>query len=188
MLPSRRHTLRAAVLAAAAACLLPGTALADTGTGGVSPTDPQVAPPSKARIVGGKAVPPTDAPEEVRRAIEAANRIVEKPYKYGGGHAAVEDRGYDCSGAVSYALIGAGLLKAPLSSSGFMTWGESGPGRWITVWTNPGHAFVMIAGLRLDTGMRDRRALRRGVKPGRGPRWGYARPTTRFLPRHPKNL
>jgi hypothetical protein len=105
----------------------------------------------KATIINGKAYPPADAPQEVKEAIWAANEIVGMPYKYGGGHARVKDSGYDCSGTVSYALRGAGLLDTPLDSSSFLSWGEAGTGSWITVYTNPGHAFVVIAGLRLDT-------------------------------------
>ena len=103
----------------------------------------------------GTAVAPAEAPPQVHAAIQAANRIIGKPYKYGGGHAKVEDSGYDCSGTVSYALgaVGANILEdgIPLDSSRFMKWGEAGPGQWITVYTNPGHAFVVLAGMRLDT-------------------------------------
>jgi hypothetical protein len=105
----------------------------------------------KATIINGKAYPPADAPEEVKEAIWAANEIVGLPYKYGGGHARVKDSGYDCSGTVSYALHGGGLLDTPLDSSSFLSWGAAGTGSWITVYTNPGHAFLVIAGLRLDT-------------------------------------
>jgi hypothetical protein len=170
------------------ACLLPTGAFAAEGrkTGGVSAKDPRFAPTKKAKIVNGIAIPPRGAPQEVVEAIEAGNRIIRRPYKYGGGHAEVEDSGYDCSGTVSYALIGAGLLTAPLDSSSFMRWGLPGKGRWITVYTNPGHAFVMIAGLRLDTGFRSNRV--RGTHPGRGPRWDTPRPTRGFKARHPSNL
>ena len=109
----------------------------------------------------GTATPPADAPPEVVEFIQAANRIEDKPYKYGGGHAKVNDSGYDCSGAVSYGLIKAGLLKDPLDSSGFMKWGDRGKGSWITVYSNPGHAYAVIAGLRWDTSM----------TPGDGPGW-----------------
>jgi cell wall-associated NlpC family hydrolase len=141
--------------------------------------------PGQTATVGpdGLATVPIGAPAEVRAAIEAANRIIGKPYKYGGGHAKVEDRGYDCSGTVSYALLGAKLLKSPLDSSSFMRWGEAGPGQWITVYTNPGHAFVVIAGLRLDT------SAAGDPSGGKGPRW---RPTLRstrgFRARHPEGF
>ncbi len=97
---------------------------------------------------------PLKAPAEVQNAVVAANRIVGKPYRLGGGHAKVEDTAYDCSGTVSYALIGAGLLKTPLSSYEFDdAWknGVAGEGQWISVYGNSGHAFAIIAGLRLDT-------------------------------------
>jgi hypothetical protein len=128
----------------------------------------------------GLAAAPLDAPPQVQAAIAAANRIIGKPYKYGGGHGKVEDSGYDCSGTVSYALIGAKLLKTPLDSSSFMRWGEAGPGAWITVYTNPGHAFAVIAGLRLDT------SAAGDPSGGKGPRWRPVLRSTRgFKARHP---
>lgn len=137
----------------------------------------------------GTAVAPPSAPPQVHAAVQAANQIVGKPYKYGGGHASVRDRGYDCSGTVSFALIGAGLLKAPLDSSGFMRWARPGKGKWISVYTNPGHAYVMIAGLRLDTGMRDPNGARYGSRPGRGPRWNKTgRSPAGYTVRHPARL
>ena len=87
----------------------------------------------------------------MKRAIWAANQLRSKPYRYGGGHKTFNDRGYDCSGTVSYALGGAGLIKAPLSSSEFRRFGESGRGKWITIYARNGHTFAVIAGLRLDT-------------------------------------
>jgi hypothetical protein len=141
-------------------------------------------PGAKASLLpNGLAAAPLDAPPQVHAAIAAANRIVGKPYRYGGGHAKVEDSGYDCSGTVSYALIGAKLLKAPLDSSSFLRWGEAGAGEWITVYTNPGHAFVVIAGLRLDTSAA-------GDPSGRkGPRWRPVLRSTRgFKARHPAGL
>jgi peptidoglycan hydrolase-like protein with peptidoglycan-binding domain len=129
------------------------------------PTTPSttVAPGSNATIDadGLHAVAPADAPPEVQQAITAANKIVGKPYKYGGGHGAWEDSGYDCSGTVSYALHGAGLLSRPMSSGEFGGWGTSGKGGWISVYYNSGHAYAVIAGLRLDT----------SGTGGRGPRW-----------------
>lgn len=97
---------------------------------------------------------PLQAPAVVQTAVIAANKIVGKPYKWGGGHARVEDSGYDCSGTISYALIGANLLKTPLSSyefDGEWDTAESGVGQWISVYGNQGHAYAVIAGLRLDT-------------------------------------
>jgi cell wall-associated NlpC family hydrolase len=100
------------------------------------------------------------APEPVVRMVEAANRIANKPYKWGGGHATWEDTGYDCSGYTSYVLHAAGLLQAPLTASGFMAWGQHGVGDWVTVWattkSEPDHVFMMIAGLRFDSGGQDR--------------------------------
>jgi cell wall-associated NlpC family hydrolase len=186
----RRHTPRLTAAALACACLAfpaiaPAQSSSGNGTGGASAEDPALRPPGKARLgADGRAIPPSDAPPQVVAAIEAANRIATKPYRYGGGHARVEDTGYDCSGAVSYALIGAGLLTSPLDSSSFMRWGARGRGRWITVYTNPGHAFVVIAGLRFDTGGRDAVARRRG-RPGTGPRWAGRRSTRGYKARHP---
>jgi hypothetical protein len=97
------------------------------------------------------ALAPVSAPPQVRDAIAAANRIVGKPYLWGGGHGSFDAAGYDCSGTVSYALHGAGLLDAPLDSSGLAGFGAAGAGQWITVYANAGHAYVVIAGLRLDT-------------------------------------
>jgi hypothetical protein len=135
------------------------------------------------RIIDGKAYPPADAPVEVQQAIWAGNEIVGKPYKYGGGHARVNDTGYDCSGTVSYALRGGDLLDDPLDSSSFMKWGERGKGAWITVYTNPGHAFVVIAGMRLDTSAA-------GDPSGdKGPRWRpVLRKTRGFVARHPEGF
>ncbi len=131
----------------------------------------------------GLAAAPQDAPEEVKQAIWAANEIIGRPYIYGGGHRRFRDRGYDCSGTVSYALNGGGMLDSPLDSSSFMRWGDSGKGDWITVYTNPGHAYVVIAGLRLDT------SAAGDPRGGKGPRW---RPTLRsnrgFRARHPEGL
>ncbi len=151
---------------------------------GSKPRSAAIVPGAVATVgADGLASAPADAPAEVHAAIAAANRIIGKPYRYGGGHAKVEDSGYDCSGTVSYALIGAKLLKAPLDSSSFMRWGEAGRGQWITVYTNPGHAYVVIAGLRLDTSAAGDRS---GAK---GPRWRPALRSSRgFRARHPEGL
>jgi hypothetical protein len=170
--------------------LLPATAFGQTSggtttpTGGTSPTDPAFQPAPKGKIVNGIAIPPIGAPPEVVNAINAANSISRKPYIYGGGHKAFISRGYDCSGSVSFALHGAGLLDTPMDSSDLMSWGDPGPGKWITVYTNPGHAFVVIAGMRFDTGFRDRIAKARGAAPGSGPRWGGPRSTRGYHARH----
>ena len=127
-------------------------------------------------IRDGVAYAPTGAPLAVQQAIWAADTLRHKPYIYGGGHQSFRSRGYDCSGTVSYALHAAGLLRSPLDSGSFMTWGERGRGQWITVYTNPGHAWAIIAGMRLDTS-----------GPGEsGPRWRTETRTGRgFRARHP---
>jgi hypothetical protein len=145
-----------AAFACVLACALPATALADAGTGGASPTDPEFQPHGKAMLLpNGLAIAPPDAPPEVQAIIEAGNRIATMPYIYGGGHnARFSGRGYDCSGSVSYALHGGGLLESPLDSSSFMKWGDRGEGSWISIYSNPGHAYMVVAGLRFDTSMR----------------------------------
>ena len=118
---------------------------------------------------------PSSAPSAVKAAIEAANSIATTPYVWGGGHGSFESSGYDCSGAVSFALNGGGFLSSPLDSTGLETWGEAGPGQWITVYANSGHAWVIIAGLAFDT------------VGGPGPRW-HPEPvssTEGFIARHP---
>jgi|SRR4051794_35265154 len=145
-----------AAFAVAFACALPGVAMADTGSGGTSPTDPQFQPHGKAMLLpNGQAIAPDDAPPQVKAIIEAGNKIATMPYRYGGGHRlGFKDTGYDCSGSVSFALHGGGLLDSPLDSSSFMKWGGAGEGDWITIYTNPGHAYMVVAGLRYDTSMR----------------------------------
>ena len=106
---------------------------------------------NRAVLRHGIAYAPSRAPQNVKNAIWAANTIRRKPYIWGGGHGSFYDRGYDCSGSVSYALHGAGLLAAPLPSSDLMHYGERGRGRWITIYARPGHTFAVIAGLRFDT-------------------------------------
>jgi cell wall-associated NlpC family hydrolase len=102
----------------------------------------------------GLALAPASAPPEVHAIIAAGNAIATKPYKYGGGHGRWIDSGYDCSGSVSYALHGAGLLETALDSTGFMNWADRGPGTWVTIYTNPSHAYMVVAGLRFDTSAR----------------------------------
>jgi hypothetical protein len=108
----------------------------------------------------GTAQAPDNAPEVVQRVILAANQIAKFPYKWGGGHGAWRDSGYDCSGSVSFALAGAGLLDRPLDSSGFLNFGQPGEGEWITIYTNPGHMFMVVAGLRFDTSGQGRAGTR----------------------------
>ena len=115
----------------------------------------------RARVLpDGTAVAPDDAPEPVKRVIQAGNAIAKFPYKWGGGHGAWRDNGYDCSGSVSFALAGAGLLESPLTSGGFIDWGAAGTGEWITIYTNPGHIFMVVAGLRFDTSGQGRAGTR----------------------------
>jgi cell wall-associated NlpC family hydrolase len=137
---------------------------------------------SRAVVRNGTAYAPSRAPQSVKNAIWAANTIRRKPYIWGGGHGSFNDRGYDCSGSVSYALHGAGLLTAPLPSSDLMRYGERGRGRWITIYSRPGHTFAVIAGLRLDT-------TDLGHGGDVGPRW-YAdgRDTGSYVARHPVAL
>jgi cell wall-associated NlpC family hydrolase len=102
----------------------------------------------------GLAVAPASAPAEVQAIIAAGNEIATKPYKYGGGHGRWKDTGYDCSGSISYVLHAAGLLDTALDSTGFMSWGETGRGEWVTIRANAGHAYMIVAGLRFDTSAR----------------------------------
>ena len=190
------YSLRAVALTFFAFLVLPGVASAQSpSTGGAEYVPP---PPENLTVAGtkaklmpdGSAAAPADAPVQVQQAIWAANRLQNMPYKYGGGHAQVEDNGYDCSGTVSYALIHAGLLESPLPSGPFMRWGERGRGQWITVFANGGHAYAVIAGLRLDTSSyatRSARVKRKYTKAfERGPRWRpYKRPAREFRKRHP---
>src|SRR6201996_5877597 len=133
----------------------------------------------KARLIGSRAIAPVDAPAAVKRVIAAANHIRTLPYIWGGGHGRWQDAGYDCSGAVSYALHGGRLLTSPLTSGSFESFGEAGPGRWITIYANASHAYMVVAGLRFDTA---------GDTSGTGPRW---HPTTAaaaggsYVARHP---
>lgn len=127
----------------------------------------------------GLAAAPAGAPQAVRDAIAAANAIVGTPYVWGGGHGSFESSGYDCSGAVSYALHGGGLISSPLDSTGLTTWGEPGEGNWITVYGNAGHAYAVIAGLRWDT----------SDTGGTGPKWhSDMRSSAGFIARHPSGL
>ncbi len=132
---------------------------------------------AKARLVNGKAIAPASAPLRVKRVINWANRIRNKPYIYGGGHGSFNSPGYDCSGAVSYALRGGRFVSSPMASSGYMNWRNRGRGRWITVYSNPGHMYMVVAGLRFDTAM----------TPGDGPGWSKSMRSTpgSFSARHP---
>ncbi len=128
---------------------------------------------------GGAAQAPPGAPAAVGLVIAAGNAIAGLPYLYGGGHAGFKDTAYDCSGSVSYALAAAGLVSSPMASGPFMSWGDAGPGKWITVYANAGHAYMVVAGWRFDTS-----ALRGG-----GTRWSrQMRPSGGFVARHPPGL
>src|SRR5690242_11283242 len=128
----------------------------------------------------GTAVAPLSAPAVVAAVIQGGNEIARTPYKWGGGHGAWSDNGYDCSGSVSFALAGAGLLGQPLTSGQLMKYGAPGPGRWITIYANGTHTFMFVAGLRFDTS---------GRSGPLGTRWQPAlRPTSGFVARHPPGL
>jgi len=127
----------------------------------------------------GVALPPLEAPEAVKQIIEAGNSIARTPYKWGGGHGKWQDTGYDCSGSVSFALAAAGLLSGPLASGPLMSWGQPGRGKWVTIWTNEGHVFLEVAGIRFDTSARR----------VNGSRWiNEMRSTDGFVARHPAGL
>jgi septal ring factor EnvC (AmiA/AmiB activator) len=147
--------------------------------GGPSPAAPApLAPGEQAQLLSnGDAAAPASAPAAVKAVIAAANQIDTTPYVWGGGHGSFSSSGYDCSGAVSFALNGGGFLSSPLDSTGLETWGSPGPGRWITVYANSGHAFAVIAGLSWDTV---------GDVSGTGPRWHTTvESTAGFIARHP---
>jgi hypothetical protein len=163
----------------------PAPATGGAAYGQPNPAATQLTPEQTATILPtGFAAAPLSAPQPVKDAIAAANEIIGKPYLYGGGHnAKFLSRGYDCSGTVSYALHGGNLLTSPLDSSSFMKWGIKGPGTWFTVYTNPGHAFAIIAGLRLDT------SAAGDPSGAKGPRWRPAlRSIKGFSARHPIGL
>ena len=197
----KRGILSVAVgLATLCAALLAAVPALGEGSGGIGMGDPSppdstapdsTAPDStaptgqttrgaKAKLKHGYAIPPASAPRKVVRAIEAANEIVKgKPYCMGGGHARRRDRCYDCSGSVSYALTGAGLLDYAMPSGSFMDWEKPGRGKWITTYANSGHIYAVIAGLRLDTSM----------TAGDGPGWSTEMRSGRgYVKRHPARL
>jgi peptidoglycan hydrolase CwlO-like protein len=147
--------------------------------GGSLPTGEVPAPLTPGETAGfineSEASAPASAPDAIKAAISAANSIATTPYIWGGGHGSFESSGYDCSGAVSFALHGGGFLESPLDSTGLETWGSPGPGKWITVYANAEHAWMMIAGLAFDT------------VGGPGPRW-HSSPVDSpegFVARHP---
>ena len=137
-------------------------------------------PGRTALLRDGIAYAPPEAPAVVWRTIVAGNRLQDKPYKWGGGHANHDDTGYDCSGTVSYVLGEAGLIREAIPSKGYFNYGDKGEGKWITVYTCNGHAFITIAGLRLDTG---------GPGGQHGPRWRTdTRQAHGYVMRHPPGL
>jgi len=137
-------------------------------------------PAHTAFMEGTLASPPVQAPTVVRQAIAAGNELIGKPYRYGGGHKTFYDTAYDCSGSVSYVLHAIGRLETPAPSGVFRKYGEVGAGRWLTIYASRGHVFIVIAGLRFDTGYGDHT---------HGPRWQtWSRPTRGYVQRHPRGL
>ena len=127
----------------------------------------------------GTATAPASAPPQVHAIIAAGNLIAKLPYRYGGGHGRWEDSGYDCSGSMSFAFHGAAMLEEALDSTAFMSWGDPGPGAWVTTYANPGHSFMVVAGLRFDTSGRS----------SQGTRWQKSmRSTAGYIVRHPPGL
>lgn len=165
-------------IALAAPAAASATTLDSSGGAGV----PGEAPPAPIAIRvaprAGLLAVPRSAPAAVRAALAAGNRLIGKPYLWGGGHQSFSARGYDCSGTVSYVLHAARLLTSPLDSSGLARWGRSGRGRFITIYANRGHAFMVVNGVRLDTSGRPS-----------GPRWrDTARDIAGYTVRHPAGL
>jgi uncharacterized Zn-binding protein involved in type VI secretion len=167
------------------------TASANVATGGspVAPTStttkPELlVPGSRAKVINGQAAAPMSAPAQVQQIIWTGDQIIGLPYIYGGGHdASFISRGYDCSGTVSFALHGASLLAAPADSSEFMGWGGAGIGQWVTIFSNPGHAYMDVAGIRLDTSAAD------DPSDQQGPRWRPLRHgNSGYTVRHPVSL
>jgi hypothetical protein len=155
------------------------------GPGPRSTADHPVVQGYTAKIKNGVAYAPSYAPAAVQKMIWAGDKIRLKPYCYAGGHGQWNDSCYDCSGTVSYVLHAAGLINQSMDSSDMMSWGQGGRGRWVTIYTNPDHAFIQIAGIRLDTSAYQDPS----PAPGSGPRW---RPdvtsSSGFSSRHPTGL
>jgi peptidoglycan hydrolase-like protein with peptidoglycan-binding domain len=144
------------------------------------PPPPELPVGSRAKVgKSGLAAAPADAPQVVKDIIAAGNRIASKPSVYGGGHGTWNDRGYDCSGSVSFALHGAGLLKVSRDSTGLESFGKAGYGKWVTIFGNAGHAYMVVAGLRFDT----------SGATATGSRWQAAKRSPRgYTIRHPAGL
>jgi hypothetical protein len=177
-----RAFLAIAVATALLVAAIASSATAQAASGGLGTTTPGEeleagAPGGASLLVRGKAIAPEGAPLTVKKVIRAANQIRNTPYVWGGGHGSWNARGYDCSGSVSFALHGGGLLETPMVSGSFAHWGAAGPGRWITLYANAGHVYAVIAGLRWDTS---------GDAHGTGPRWHTSPPyPAGFVVRHP---
>lgn len=151
-----------------------------TGCGSPAPYHYTYVPGKTAVVQGGRAAVPADAPRRVKAAIEAGNQIAGLPYRRGGGHAQLHDTAYDCSGATSFVLRQAGLLETSIPSTSFRHYGERGEGDWISVYARKGHVFLVVAGLRFDTGYGN------GAK---GPQWTtHDRPATGCVIRHPEGM
>jgi cell wall-associated NlpC family hydrolase len=180
--PGRTILRSTAILVALAAALVIATPA--QGNGGLSTDDgarqANTVAGDKAKLKNGRAIPPENAPARIKKVIRAANKIRKKPYKWGGGHGRWNDSGYDCSGAVSYALRGGRLLKRPLDSRGLARWKQKGKGKWLTVYGANSHAYMVVAGLRFDT----------SGTGGNGPRWSKKLRSTpeNYQKRRAKNL
>lgn len=185
---ANRLVLTAIMSAAAFTLIALAPSLAEAGqcnagaTGGISMNSNNCKPIKKARLVNGKAIAPASAPARVKKVIAAANRIRKKKYIYGGGHSLSRkiQKGYDCSGSVSYALRAAGFIKSPMPSGSFMKWKRKGVGRWITTYSHGGHMYMVVAGLRFDTAAMRGNGNNRWTTEMRSPRG--------FSVRHPGNF
>ena len=177
--PLARRMARSAIPTRVICCAL----LADSALAAVEhpPQTGPTVPGSKATVSWGKCVAPANAPLAVKRAIWASNYLVGRPYVWGGGHGTFYDRGYDCSGSVSFLLHHAGVIAQPVASKELQTFGEPGPGQWITIYARNGHTFAIVCGVRLDT------TGPRGDD--EGPRWRRNdRGPSGFVARHPPGL
>jgi len=151
-----------------------------TGCGSPAPYHYAYVPGKTAVVQRGLAMVPESAPERVKAAIDAGNQIAGLPYRRGGGHARLHDTAYDCSGATSFVLRQAGLLEASIPSTSFRSYGTKGAGDWISVYARKGHVFLVVAGLRFDTGYGN------GAK---GPQWTtLERPAKGCVIRHPEGM
>ncbi len=151
-----------------------------TGCVSTPPYTYQYIPGRTATLDNGYAQAPPVAPSIVKDAVAAGNDLVGKPYRYGGGHRNFYDTAYDCSGSVSYVLHSIGRMYTPTPSNELRHYGESGAGKWITVYASQGHSFIVVAGLRFDTGYGSGQ---------HGPKWlTRSRPANEFVLRHPGGL